>query len=330
MVAEYLPWHQPLWEALSGRAEQAHAYLLHGPAGSGKRALAERFAAWLLCCQPQVEQACGNCSSCRLYQAETHPDLFYLQPEEPGKAILIGHVRDLVGSIQQTAQQGGRKVIILEPAEVMTTESANALLKSLEEPGPGTVFLLLSDQLSFLLPTIKSRCVLQACPLPPADMATQWLAEKLPETCSEERDTLLQLASGSPLLALEYARDGLLRQRAEVVEGVKQLLKRQSSASELATRWAKLPAVLLLEWFADWCQAALRYQLTQNEEDLGLADMQPVLKYLSGLASADALLQLHDWILERRVKLLRRVPLRQDLLLESMLGQWLALAQRKR
>ncbi len=329
MAAEHLPWHQPLWDALSGRAQQAHAYLLHGPAGGGKRELAERFAAWLLCSQPQPEQACGNCSSCKLYHAQTHPDLFYLQPEEPGKAILIGHVRDLVGSIQQTAQQGGRKVIILVPAEMMTTESANALLKSLEEPGPGTVFLLLSDQPSFLLPTIKSRCVLQACPLPPAGEAAQWLAHKLPETAVEQRDMLLQLAGGSPLSALEHARGELLQQRSEVVEGVKQLLKRQSSASELATRWAKLPPVLLLEWFAGWCQATLRYQLTQNEEDLGLADMRPVLKYLSGLAGADALLQLHDWILERRVKLLRRAPLRQDLLLESLLGQWLELARRK-
>ncbi len=329
MRAEQLPWHQPLWDALTGRANQAHAYLLHGPAGGGKRELAGRFAHWLLCSQPQAAGGCGSCSSCRLYAADTHPDLFHLQPEEPGKAILIGHVRELVAAIQQTAQQGGRKVIILEPAEVMTTESANALLKSLEEPGPGTVFLLLSDQPGFLLPTIKSRCVLQACPLPPPAMAAQWLAEQLPDTPQEQREMLLQLAAGSPLMALEHAQQQLLQQRADVIEGIKQLLKRQTGASELATRWAKLPPVLLLEWFAGWCQAMLRYQLTESAEELGLADMQPVLKYMSGFASADALLQLHGWILERRHKLLRRAPLRQDLLLESLLGQWLALVQRK-
>ena len=85
---------------------------------------------------------------------------------------------------------------------------------------------------------------------------------------------------------------------------------------------------MLLEWFAGWCQALLRYQLTQDEADLGLADMQPVLKYMAGFVQPAAVLELHDWILERRVKLLRRAPLRQDLLLESMLGQWLALVRR--
>lgn len=328
MATEAMPWHQPLWDALSKRSGQAHAYLLHGPVGSGKRQLAERFAQWLLCNVPAADDACGQCSSCKLYQALSHPDLFYMQPEEAGKAILIGHVRELVAAIQQTAQQGGRKVIIVEPAEAMTVESANALLKSLEEPSAGTVFLLLSDQPSFLLPTIKSRCVLQACPLPPLTMATQWLAEQLPEMAAEQRDMLLQLAGGSPLLAQQYAQDQVLQQRAEVVEGVKQLLKRQAAVTDLAARWSKISPVLLLEWFASWSQAVLRYQLTQDEHDLGLADMQAVLKYMSGFVSAGALVQLHEWLLERRVKLLRRAPLRQDLLLESLLTQWLALVRR--
>lgn len=328
-MSQHLPWHQPVWEALTGRPHQAHAYLLHGPAGSGKRELAERFAVWLLCSAPAIEDACGRCAACQLYQADSHPDLFVLQPEEAGKAILIGHVRELVTAIQQTAQQGGRKVIILEPAEAMTTESANALLKSLEEPGAGTVFLLLSDRPSFLLPTIKSRCVLQTCPLPELEQAGQWLAEQLPELPTEQRETLLQLAAGSPLLARDYAAEEVLQQRHEVVEGVKQLLKRQAGPGDLAARWSKYPPVLLLEWFANWAQTILRYQLTEDEVELGLADMQPVLKYMAGRVSAAALVELHEWILERRVKLLRRAPLRQDLLFESLLGQWLALMQRQ-
>lgn len=324
-VVKYLPWQEEIWTALTRRTQQAHAYLLHGPKGSGKRQLAELFAQFLLCQQPQADAACGQCRACKLYASDTHPDMLRVEPAEPGKGILIAHVRELVAGIQQTAQQGGRQVVIVDPAEVMTIESANALLKSLEEPSAGTVFLLISDQLSFLLPTIKSRCVLQACPLPKLEQAQAWLAEHLSDLDEAQRVKLLQLAAGSPMQALEFAKDDVLHMREQVVEGVKHVLKRQIPPAQLAAQWSKLPVVLLLDWFAQWCHNILRYQLTQNTADLGLEDMQAVLGYMAKFIDAEQLTQLHHWILERRNKVLRRAPLRSDLLLESMLVRWLAL-----
>lgn len=324
-MVNLLPWQYGIWDSLTRRVHQAHAYLLHGPAGSGKRQMTEQFANYLLCKTPRNSAACGQCSSCRLFQADSHPDMYRLKPEEQGKGILISHVRELVGSIQQTSQQGGRQVVIVEPAEVMTTESANALLKSLEEPNAGTIFILITHHLSFLLPTIKSRCVLQACPLPSISEAAQWLAQQLPDKTEAQLESLLNLAACSPLKALQFAQDDVQGMREAVVEGVKQLLKRQQAPATLVGQWAKYPPELLLQWFAEWCQDMLRYQLTQQVTDLGTADMQPVLGHMAKFVQPQQLLDTQQWILERRNKLLRRAPLRTDLLFESLLVRWLSL-----
>lgn len=328
MNTDLYPWQTSLWQSLSGRSQQAHAYLLHGPAGSGKRALAECFATFLLCKAPVQQRACGQCSACKLYAADTHPDLVRLEPEEEGKGILIASVRELVSKILQTSQQGGRKVVIVEPAEAMTIGSANALLKSLEEPAGSTVFLLISHQFSFLLPTIKSRCVLQVCPLPSTEDSVQWLQQQRPELSAEQCQTVLALASGSPLNAQKLLDADVLALREQVVAGVKQLFKQQSSPSDLAQAWAKIPQELLFDWFCQWAQLMLRYKMTEDETQLGLPDMRVVLKHVASRAALTALLETQDWLLEHRQKVLRRVPLRADLLLESLLLRWQALLPR--
>ena len=328
MSSQLYPWQAELWQSLAGRSQQAHAYLLHGPGGSGKRAFAEHFAAYLLCKSPVQQQPCGHCVACKLYAADTHPDLIRLEPEEEGKGILIAGVRELVGKILQTSQQGGRKVVIIEPAEAMTTGSANALLKSLEEPAGSTVFLLISHQFSFLLPTIKSRCVLQACPLPSEQESVQWLQQQQAELSLEQCQRLLALAANSPLNAEKLLKADVLTIREQVVSGVKQLFKQQSSPSDLALAWAKIPQELLFDWFCQWAQLILRYKMTEDESQLGLADMRVVLKHVAPRASLAVLLETQDWLLEHRQKVLRRVPLRADLLLEGLLIRWQALLPR--
>src|SRR5690606_31936472 len=126
------PWHLPVWDALTAGSRHAHAFLFAGLPGVGKRLFAEAFAAHLLCLQPQSGRACGQCRSCHLCQAGSHPDRLVVEPEEQGKAIRIDAIRQLGDFMGQTAQQGGRKVIILHPAEAMNLNAANALLKSLE------------------------------------------------------------------------------------------------------------------------------------------------------------------------------------------------------
>ncbi|ROM75060.1 DNA polymerase III subunit delta' [Pseudomonas brassicacearum] len=327
-MAEAYPWQDGLWQQLAGRAQHAHAYLLHGPVGIGKRALAERLMASLLCQRPGASNACGECKSCLLLKAGSHPDNYVLEPEEADKAIKVDQVRDLVSFVVQTAQMGGRKVVLIEPVESMNINAANALLKSLEEPSGDTVLLLVSHQPSRLLPTIKSRCVQQACPLPSEATSLQWLAQALPDSSDEERVELLTLAAGSPLAAVSLRAQGVLEQRALVVDGVKKLLKQQQSPTQLAEGWNAIPLLLLFDWFCDWSSLILRYQLTEDEAGLGLADMRKVVQYLAQKSSQDKILNIQDWILAQRQKVLGKANLNRVLLLEALLVQWASLPGR--
>ena len=321
-MAEAYPWQAALWQQLAGRTQHAHAYLLHGPQGIGKRALAERLMAFLLCRQPEGLQACGHCKSCLLLNAGTHPDNYILEPEEADKPIKVDQVRDLVSFVVQTAQMGGRKVILIEPVEAMNINAANALLKSLEEPSGNTVLLLVSHQPSRLLATIRSRCQQQACPLPSRAQSEAWLATALPESDEAERLELLSLAAGSPLLAVRLQAQGVRDQRAQVVEGVKKLLKQQQSPTQLAEGWNSIPLLLLFDWFCDWSNLILRYQLTQDEDGLGLADMRKVVQYLAQKSPQDKVLAIQDWILMQRQKVLGKANLNRVLLLEALLASW--------
>lgn len=324
-MAEAYPWQDALWQQMAGRAQHAHAYLLHGPAGIGKRALAERLMARLLCQRPVGLDACGQCKSCLLLVAGSHPDNYVLEPEEADKGIKVDQVRDLVSFIVQTAQMGGRKVVLIEPVEAMNINAANALLKSLEEPSGNTVLLLVSHQPSRLLPTVKSRCVQQACPLPSEAMSLSWLQQALPDSSLDERLELLALAAGSPLAAVSLQAQGVREQRAQVVDGVKKLLKQQQSPTQLAEGWKDIPLLLLFDWFCDWSNLILRYQLTLDEQGLGLADMRKVLQYLAQKSPQDKVLTIQDWVLAQRQKVMSKANLNRVLLLEALLVQWAGL-----
>ncbi|MBF7731358.1 DNA polymerase III subunit delta' [Pseudomonas sp. N040] len=324
-MLELYPWQQPLWRQLVARRQHAHAYLMQGPAGIGKRVLAEQLAARLLCLQPLELSACGACKSCHLLAAATHPDLYVLEPEEADKAIKVDQVRELVDFVVQTPQLGGRKLVLLEPAEAMNPNAANALLKSLEEPAGNTIMLLISHQPSRLLPTIRSRCVQQACPLPSEAESLAWLQLQQPQLDDRKALELLLLAGGSPLTAVRLFGQDVIGQREKVVDGVKKLLKQHISPSQLAESWNALPLPLLFDWFCEWSQGLLRYQLTSDPATLGLEDMRTVLQYLAEKAAQSKVLALQDWLLLQRQKVLGRANLNRILLLEALLVQWASL-----
>lgn len=220
-------WNEALFRSIAARAERLpHALLIHGMRGIGKLALAERIAQLLLCeAAEPAARPCGICEGCRWFLAGNHPDLRRLEPEalapqpepsaeeeggdvptrraKPSNDIKIEQVRALADFLNLRSYRGRLRVALVHPAEDMNPNAANALLKGLEEPAAGAVFLLVSHRPAALLPTIRSRCVSVPVPLPERDAALAWLAgQGVPDAAR-----WLAYSGGAPLRALEYAAD---------------------------------------------------------------------------------------------------------------------------
>lgn len=326
---ERLPWQAALWRPLSEWPQPAHAYLLHGPAGVGKRQLAERFRAFLLCAVPEGGDACGRCRSCRLRQAGSHPDEFTLEPEEPGKWIRVDALREALGFLALTASFGRRKVMLLDPAEAMNSHAANALLKTLEEPSGAAVLLLVSHKPSLLPATIRSRCLQLACPLPAAQQSLEWLGRHLAQETPEQLRELLALAQGAPLRALALSQQNVLQHRYLWLEACDRLWQRQLSSGEMAESCKKIPLPLIFDWCCDWIQAVLRYRMTGQIPPLPGPDQGATIRRLAQRSPLPRILALQSWLLQERQKLLSRANLNPALLLEALLVRWAELPQRR-
>jgi DNA polymerase-3 subunit delta' len=225
------PWQHAAWERLQQmRARLPHAILFHGPRGVGKADFMETFAQALLCENVRPDgHACGECASCGWFLQNNHPDYRRVRPEAledepaaeaeegaepaagkakstkaPSKEIKIEQIRALSDFMNISTHRQGLRVVVLYPAEALNMPASNALLKTLEEPPPGTVFLLASNSLDRLLPTILSRCRKFALPMPAHDEALAWLKEQ----GVQDADGWLREQGGAPLAALAEAEAG--------------------------------------------------------------------------------------------------------------------------
>lgn len=201
-----------LWSALE-RDALHHAYLFEGPEGVGKHTVAVRLAMAANCTADPEVPPCGACPTCRQIAAGTHPDVLVLEPEgdRATPIISVEQVREVVRQAGYHRYNARRRFVIVDPAEAMRTEAANALLKTLEEPPEGTHFALICTHAKALLPTIVSRCQRQRfTSVPESDLAA-WLAER----DVDEPELAARASLGCPGRALELA-DGVLAERREV------------------------------------------------------------------------------------------------------------------
>ncbi len=325
MLDELLPWQKLLWQQMVSNKKLAHAYLFYGKKGVGKHLFAERLAHYWLCLSPINGQPCRQCKSCQLLLGSgAHPDIFHLTPED-SEFIKINQVRALIDFVNQTPQISTCKVVLLEPAEALNLNAANALLKSLEEPAGNSRLILVSHQVGQLLPTIKSRCIQQLCPTPTEDEALLWMREALPNLTKEELSQLWLLAGSAPLYAVELYQQDILAQRELVVADMKKLLKQQVVVSQVVEAWNAVPLLVIFDWFCQWAHAILCFQVTGDKNTLGAGDMQKVLGYLADKSTPESIRQLQNKLLQERQKVLAKANLNRALLLESVLIDWINL-----
>ena len=236
------PWQQSYWQRLVTRFPNIpHAILLTGMQGSGKRQFADQLAAWLLCLDQQENHACGECSSCQWLKSDTHPSLLRISPETDAKGkvsqvIKIDQIRDLMPFVQQTGK--GWRAIIIEPAEALNIAAANALLKTLEEPGEQVSLILISDQPLQLPATIRSR--LQQYKV--GEVSTKDALNYMMGEASlslNQAELLLRIAGGAPLAALKLSEELTFLARQDWLQDWQSLLQQQVSPMSLSNTWQK-------------------------------------------------------------------------------------------
>ncbi|MBP0594700.1 DNA polymerase III subunit delta' [Paraburkholderia sp. LEh10] len=272
------PWQTDDWNRLQQlRAHWPHALLLHGQAGIGKLRFAQHLAQGLLCesASPNGEP-CGACAACNWFTQGNHPDYRIVLPEAlaaeagfasaaadekadkadadeggkktrtPSKEIKIEQVRALLDFCGVGSHRGGVRVVVLYPAEALNVAAANALLKTLEEPPAGVVFLLASARIDRLLPTIVSRCRQWPMTTPSSEAATAWLVAQ----GVGDAPGLLAEAGGAPLAALALAGD---ENRPLRDWTLKQLAAGPNcDAFACGETLQKLPVPLVLGWLQRW------------------------------------------------------------------------------
>ncbi|MEX3605980.1 MAG: DNA polymerase III subunit delta' [Burkholderia sp.] len=262
------PWQTEDWDRLQAlRAAWPHALLLHGQAGIGKLHFAQHLAQGFLCESPlpRDDNPCGKCTACTWFEQGNHPDYRIVLPEglagevsgaaadeggkktrTPSKEIKIEQVRGLLDFVGVSSHRGGARVVVLYSAEALNVAAANALLKTLEEPPSGVLFLLVSARLDRLLPTIISRCQQWPMTLPSAVAAKAWLAaQRVPDAA-----TLLAEAGGASLAALALAGD----ENRPLRDWALAQLAAGASCDPVACGESlqKLPVPVVLGWLQRW------------------------------------------------------------------------------
>lgn len=196
-------------EAMTG-GRLHHAWLLHGMKGIGKAALASHLAARLLC---ESHQACGECHACRMLSAGSHPDMHQVSLAEGKRDISIEQVRGLLQFLSLSGAESHRRVVILDDAERMNGQAANALLKGLEEPSAGNLLIIVCSDIMRLPATVRSRCLLQHCqPLSDADVRRVLQSLPVPGAYLE---LAVELANGAPGAVAALADEKLAAELAD-------------------------------------------------------------------------------------------------------------------
>ena len=323
-----LPWQIDVWNRLCSQVKQqrlAHAYLLCGERGLGKRKFAIAAARLLLCDKPFVTAPCGTCNNCLFSRNSHHPDLLYVAPEDGGRVLKVDQVRALGKFTDKTAHSAHRKVVITEQSDALNNSAANALLKTLEEPAGSTVLLLLSDKPGSLLPTIRSRCQRISFVTPERDIALAWLSAVMEE--QKNLAEVLDLAGGKPILAQELYNSGELEQRQNIIRAFVQIAEGKLDPIEFAATAKSLNVSFVMDYLWQTTALIIKYLLCKDEAMLANSEIRTIVTKLqkNGRKDDDSLsrlLQLNHAAEEAKRQLGSPSNPNQQLIFEGMMWRW--------
>ncbi|MEP7154335.1 MAG: DNA polymerase III subunit delta' [Betaproteobacteria bacterium] len=329
MSIDILPWHRAaLSELLARRDKLPHALLIYGKQGIGKVEFARAMAQSLLCESPEGAIACGQCHACGWFREGNHPDFRELLPEalneeegdadapadpdakdkKKSKEIKIEQVRSIADFMTLSTHRAGFRVLLVHPAETMNPAAANALLKTLEEPPPATVILLVSDRIGRLLATIRSRCQRLMVPSPDEATALQWLKEQ----GIGEASTALSQAGGAPLDAMTFADADYQAERKAFVQ-----VLAESNPDHLAAAQAfeKSDLMNVVTWLQTWVGDVVLSRFTGEVRHH--RDQKAAISRIATRVNLPALFRFESQLRQARRSI--HHPLNARLLLEQLL-----------
>jgi DNA polymerase III subunit delta' len=314
LSADAMPWLTQAQDRL--RAAQAsgrlpHSLLVLSAPGLGAELLANWISALALC-DSAIARPCGHCAACQLLRADSHPDSHIVRVEEDAHQIKVDQVRGLIEALTLKSYRGGYKVGVIEGAELLNANGANAFLKTLEEPTADTVLVMIARPNHRLPATIASRCLRLSLRPPAPDVALAWLKGQPPPHAGA---AALTLAGGAPLLAIELEAVGIAGLDSDMQNDLQALSAGSVDVTLLAERWLKSNPGLRISWLENWItrrvHAALGGQtFRQSAEPVGLPAtlLKPKIRSLFELLDA-----------ARELRRLAPTGMNQQLALEAFL-----------
>ena len=317
LSADSLPWlngAQQRLRAAFAAQRLPHSLLLLSAPGLGAEQLANWITALALC-ESTGQRPCGACASCQLLRSDSHPDSHIVRIEEDAQQIKVDQVRGLIESLALKSYRGGYKVGVIEGAELLNANGANAFLKTLEEPTANTVLVLIARPTHRLPATIASRCLRLSLSPPPSTAAIAWLEAHAGASVPRSWGAALALAGGAPLLALELDAAGVAVLDAEMQGALRQLAAGSVDVTLLAERWIQSDPGLRLAWLENWITRRVHESIGggtshQSAEPVRLpaALLKPKIRALFELLDA-----------ARELRRLTSTGLNQQLALEALL-----------
>ena len=301
------PWQKEPFLQIAQQFEQGklpHSLLMLGEEGVGREDFCEFVAQWMLCHATDKSQgSCGQCKSCQLFEAGTHPDYHRLEIEEGKTQISIAQVRELIEHMQESSHQAGWKVANITNVHALNASSFNALLKTLEEPQPNTLLLIQAEQLQGVPATIKSRAQIRKVGVTDVKMTRDWLNQRH-DFISQDMEIALQLFPSAPYKVESFVENGEAFKSSEFIFDFADVVAGQKSPMDVADKWLEeLPNCVF--WSQLMFHDVLYLQQGASKEQIQLKQQHEAIGQIADTISPKGIMLLLSKIIElhRLIKL---------------------------